>query len=103
MNIQILATPILPADEELDRKLDELKPISKTTKLTKGIKWVNISERKPPRGETVLLKFYGGTISSGRLRTGVSYEPQQDVDDYRCECCGRFGGLTHWAHIVEDK
>jgi hypothetical protein len=53
---------------------------------------------KPPKdGETYLLIYSTGVVCSGSYRKGGLGEPQQDVESWRCDCCGRFGGVVAWS------
>ena len=45
-----------------------------------------------------LLLFRGGVICSGRHRYGHPGEPQQNVSDWRCDCCGCFGTPVAYAN-----
>lgn len=57
----------------------------------------------PPRdGNTYLLKFYTNIICSGAYRRGTCFDPQPDVLDWRCDCCGRFATPKEWAQLNVD-
>lgn len=49
-----------------------------------------------PKDHSILLKFPGDILCSGRQRYGYLGEPQQDCFAWRCDCCGRFATPVAW-------
>lgn len=54
-----------------------------------------------PRDRVLLLINAAGVVYSGRVRYGNLGEPHQDCFEWRAECCGRFGGATHWMPLPQ--
>ena len=65
----------------------------------KGSNWIKVSEQEPPKDKKIVGRTRGGVICSMKHRYGVLGEPQQDVLDWRCDCCGRFGGMFEWMPV----
>jgi len=59
---------------------------------------LNWREGEPPKdGKKYLILVAGGIIVTARYRYGNCGEPQPDEKQWRCDCCGRFGGIQAWA------
>ena len=61
--------------------------------------WINFQENPPHSDAIILMKFFDGVICSGTKRHGVYGEPQPDVYDWRCDCCGCYGTPISWCYI----
>lgn len=65
-----------------------------------GGEWRPIeTARKVINGERVRLRFGSEIECTGQYRYGRPSEPQRDVLDWRCDCCGRFGGAQEWQPL----
>lgn len=54
----------------------------------------------PKDGTRLLLQFGHRMVCSGGYRLGQLGEPQQDVRDWRSDCCGRFSTPTGWKPLA---
>jgi len=55
-----------------------------------------VEDCPPPKAAHILMRTKRGIVSSGKYRYGTLGEPQQDVLDWRCNCCEGFGGMFEW-------
>lgn len=83
----------------LQESVRQLRALETTRDLF-SVDWKPIEKAKK-NGTSYELVTVGGIVCTGRFRYGERGEPQQDVADWRADCCGRFGGFTHFRPRVK--
>lgn len=75
--------------------------IAECERLREANQWI---KGTPPKdGKLYLCNFKPGIMAVAKWREGRESEPQSNVTDYRCECCGRFSTPQYYKRVEPPK
>jgi len=105
-NVEVIPSTV---KQEFHRKsyyfqtnISQVKIIELIEKVYSQVEWFSFAERTPPEQKKVLGRTKQGIVASIRYRYGNLGEPSQDDCGWRCDCCGRLGGFTHWMFDLNE-
>ena len=73
------------------------EPADSTASATATVRWI---KGEPPRdGKSYLVKFKTDIIVMASWRHGERGEPNPEIKDFRCACCGKYATPEYWASL----